>query len=42
MDLLPAIEAVLEFQHTQRESSNNSSFDKELEQHKRTAPLMFA
>jgi hypothetical protein len=42
MDLLPAIEAVLEFQHTQRESSNNSSLDKELEQHKRTAPLMFA
>jgi hypothetical protein len=42
MDLLPAIEAVLEVQHTQRESSNNGSLDKELEQHNRAAPLMFA
>jgi hypothetical protein len=41
MDLLPAIEAVLDVQHTQIESSNNGSLDKELEQHNRAAPLMF-
>ena len=42
MDLLPAIEAVLDVQHTQLESSNNGSLEKELEQHDRAAPLMFA
>jgi len=42
MDLLPAIEAVLEVQHTQRESSNNGSLNKELEQHNGAVPLMFA
>jgi hypothetical protein len=42
MDLLPAIEALLEVQHAQRESSNNSSLEKELEQHNRATPLMFA
>ncbi|PMD19455.1 hypothetical protein NA56DRAFT_202748 [Hyaloscypha hepaticicola] len=42
MDLLPAIEAVLEVQHTQRESSSNGSLNKELEQHNRAVPLMFA
>jgi hypothetical protein len=42
MDLLPAIEAVLEVQRTQRESSNNGSINKELEQHNRAVPLMFA
>jgi hypothetical protein len=42
MDLLPAIEAVLEVQQTQRESSNNSSLNKELEQQNRAVPLMFA
>jgi hypothetical protein len=42
IDLLPAIEAVLEVQHIQHKSSNNGSLDKELEQHNRAAPVMFA
>jgi len=40
MDLLPAIETVLEIQHTQRESSNNGSLYKI--QRNTVAPLMFA
>ncbi|KAE9368906.1 hypothetical protein N431DRAFT_470586 [Stipitochalara longipes BDJ] len=40
MDLLPAIEAVLDVQHTQRDF-NNGSLDKELEQHNRVAPSIF-
>ncbi|KAE8443611.1 hypothetical protein EG329_001544 [Mollisiaceae sp. DMI_Dod_QoI] len=42
MDLLPAIEAVLEVQHTQSETSNNGAIDKELEQCSRSDPMMLA
>jgi len=42
MDLLPAIEAVLEVQHIQREGSTNSSLNKQTMENKSADPLMVA